>query len=212
MRHAAVLAAALVVCATACHYRRDVNAPGIVDPLTPPPVARAALETPGDPGERFVVVSPGLVVGGGTQTGGVVGVLDLAAEVTLSFGEEAESHNPNALRDRLFVPPGWLIPRNGWGATLGWSFLRVLGRDLDGDGETDNDAATGPLYAELHRFGPVGGAGGGWSVDPATGDHGPELFGYLMFYHLRVRHMIDGETEVLLGVQLKWPLSWVTSR
>lgn len=197
----------LLLVVTACHFHRDTNAPGIVDPTTPPVEDRRMVELPGDPGERIVYLSPGAIVSGGpssVDTGTRAGfIFDGAIEVTLGFGEEPVSHNDNAARDRLFLPPGWIFPRAGYGVTLGWSALRLA------DGR---DATTGPLYLEAHKFDILGGAGAGWSYDPSTGNTGPELFGYFVYFHTRARWMMGEGAEILFGAQLKWPLSWVSSR
>jgi hypothetical protein len=215
---ARALVAAAAAALAACHSHLERNAPGVVDPATPPARASRTVEPPGDPGERFVVLSPGVVVAGGGRSDPARGVFDAAIEVTVDLGERDTSHNDHRAGDRLFVPRGWQFPPRGIGFTLGWSALRVTGRtgEVDGDGDgalaEERAVSRGPLYAEAHRFWSAGGLGGGWTVDPFAGQHGPELFGYLMIYHLRARYLIGEGYEVLVGVQLKLPHAWIWSR
>jgi hypothetical protein len=56
------------------------------------------------------------------------------------------------------------------------------------------------------------GAGLGWTYDPRTGDHGPELLGYAGVVTMWTRYTRDGNFELMLGYQLKFPLTRVESR
>lgn len=204
MRSAAALALVVV---TACHYHRDTNAPGLVDLERPPsPPGRATMEYPGDPGERMVTVSSGALAGAGARARGVRTMFEVAAEVTVSLGESDRSHQDGV--DRLFVPPGVLVPQRSVGLTLGWSVLQVVPRSAGEPAEI----STGPLYLELQGARGLVGLAGGWAVDPTSGDHGPQINGFLGPSFLRMRYLVDGGFELQLGLQLKLPATWVWSR
>ena len=66
----------------------------------------------------MITVTSGLAAGGGI--GGVDddGFGDFAAEATVSWGENATTHND--AESRLFMPRGVLLPSRSWGVTLGW--------------------------------------------------------------------------------------------
>jgi hypothetical protein len=201
---AIVLLAALAGCR---HYHRDTNAPGLVDVRVPPSQpARGELEVPGDPGERMIVLSPGVVATAGGRSRAPHFAGDIAAEVTLSSGESDRSHNDNQA-PFLFMPRGLVLPQRGHGVTLGWSALRI--HDHPGGG---GDLTTGPLYLTLHAFRFAYGGGGGYLYDPIHHDHGAEIFGYLGLVEARARYLLDGGFEVTLGYQFKLPVSWVESR
>lgn len=189
-----------------CHYHQDTNAPGIIDVDTPPEdIRRESLEYPGDPGERMVVVSSGVVAGGGGRSAPPHGVGDFALEGTLSWGESDTTHN-DAI-DRLFVPDGALWPPSSIGVTLGWSALRVLGGSHD-----DTETEVGPIYVEVQRTAKVFGLGGGWAFAPWTGQHGPQLNAFAGPFFLRSRFLFDGGVEVHTGLQIKIPTTWVQRR
>ena len=90
----------------------------------------------------------------------------------------------------------------GIGGALGWSALRVNGGDAD----------LGPLYAEIYRVDEGVAAGGGWSWNPADGDHGPQLFVTSLGFYLRGRYLFDDGGEITAGLQIKVPVVWVWSR
>lgn len=202
MRRAALALVALA----ACHYHRDTNAPGVIDPLAPPrEPTRRGLEYPGDPGEHLIVLTTGALVGGGA--GGVDdgGFGDFAGEVTLSVGDNATTHNDAA--SRLFLPRGVLLAEQSWGVTLGWSALR-----LDGDGADGVTAHVGPVYVEAQRATPLLGYGVGWALDPRTGATGPQAQGFFSVYFGRARYLAGAGWEISGGVQLKVPTTWVRRR
>lgn len=203
-RAAAALIAA--VASAACHYHRDLDGPGVIDPAVPPAdVTRRGLEPPGDPGERMLVLTTGGLVGpfgGSVEPGAVV---DFAAEATLSWGENPTHHNDRG--DRLFVPRGVLLPRRSTGVTLGWSGLRVVTH-----AGADSEAKTGPLYVEVQRSWLLGGLGAGWAFDPATGGTGPQVNAFYTFFFLRGRVLVGDGWELGGGLQLKIPNTWVWSR
>ena len=205
MSRAALL---LLLAAVGCHYHRDTNAPGVIDPATPPrDPTHYGLEYPGDPGERMVTVTSGVL--GGVGFGGVDdgGFGYFAAEATVSWGENATTHND--AESRLFMPRGVLLPSRSWGVTLGWSALR-----LGEDGTGDVEARRGPVYVEAQRAWLFAGVGAGWALDPRTGATGPQVQGFYTFYFARLRYLAggDGGWEFSGGMQLKFPTTWVWRR
>ena len=206
---APVLAVALAVAslgAAACHHHRDLNAPGTIDPSVPPVELRPQqLEYPGDPGERMVVLTTGVVGGayGGSIASGPVG--DFAIEATVSWGESETTHNDRA--SRLIMPRGVLLPAQSDGVTLGWSGLRIVGDDADG-----TRVVTGPIYAQVQRAFLYYGGAVGLAVDPRTGGIGPQVDAFYTFCYLRGRVLFGDGWELGGGLQIKWPTTWVWSR
>lgn len=201
-----IAAAAVALALAGCHTHRDPDAPGIIDPLVPPKdLANPELELPGDPGERMVMVTGGVV--GGALAGSVEegAAIDLAAEVTVSWGESDTSHNDHA--SRLFIPRGVIIPPRSTGVTLGWSGLRVVNHDDD-----TWHARSGPLYVQAQRAWAIAGVAAGLAVDPSTGGAGPQVDAFYAFYFLRGRILFGDGWEVGGGLQLKLPKTWVWSR
>lgn len=198
-----VIAALLI----GCHHHRDTNAPGVVELERPPsPPNRTTLQYPGDPGERMFSISAGGLGGGGVRTSPGDGMFDLAAEVTLSWGESDRSHNDRA--SRLFIPRGMLIPQRSESLTLGWSAAQII----FGDSGQPTELELGPLYLEAQRARGWWGVAAGWAFDPTNRDHGPQLNGFVGVNYLRLRYLIDGGFEFALGYQLKIPTTWVWSR
>jgi len=202
--------AALVVVALAgCHVHRDVNAPGVIDPLAPPKdLAAAQPEYPDDPGEHRVTLTTGVLGGGGGGSFEDQGFFELAGEVTLSYGQSEVTHNDHAMN---LLPKGVVLAPRSVGLTLGWSGLRVVKDKL-----TDESVAkTGPLYVEGQRsWAGFLGVGGGVAFDPKTGAAGPQVQGYFTIYYLRARVLFgdDGGWEIGGGLQFKIPTTWVWRR
>jgi hypothetical protein len=188
---------ALALLATACHWHRDTNAPGHIEVAAPPPPGTYRVE-PRDPGEHMLALNPGLLFGGGARAKRPRSFGELGLEVSVNRGENERSHQ----EDGLFI-----YPQRGFGGSLGWSFLH-LSDDLAGGTRLDG----GPLYAEAHVFRLPFIAGGGYAVNPFTGDHGPQLFGALAMMYLRARYMFDAGAEITLGAQFKLPFVRVWSR
>lgn len=196
MKRLAVIAALAVACA---HRHRDTNAPGIQDVEAPPPdLARHEVIEPADPGEEMLTVNPGVLGGGGGRAAEPHGFGEVGVEVTVNRGWSPHSH----AEDNFVV-----YPAAGYGASLGWSALRVF--DHPGAGA---DAEPGPLYAEVQGFEFPYAGGVGYAVDPWHGQHGPQAFLFLMSGYLRARYLWDEGIEVSLGIQLKLPKVWVWSR
>lgn len=189
-----------------CHHHHvDTNAPGLVDPRVPPGDLRArGLERPGDPGEHLLVISPGVVggVGGGSIASTLV--VDLAAEVTVRWGDSEVSHND--AEPRMFLPRGLRVPDRSTGFNVGWSALRLYPEN----GTTST--GTGPLYAEAVRTGFAWSLSAGWALDPRTGGTGPQLGAHFIVYFVRGRALFGEGWEVVGGVQFKAPQTWLRSR
>lgn len=189
-----------------CHFHRDVNAPGVIDPLAPPKdLASPEREYPDDPGEHRLMLTTGVLGGGGGGTIVDGGYIDLAAEVTLSYGESAVTHNDKA--STLFIPRSAVIPPTSYGITLGWSALRFT-RGLMDEVEID----PGALYVEAQRSWAFYGFGAGWAYDPKTGGTGPQAHGFFAVYFARARVLFGEGWEITGGLQLKIPTSWVWRR
>lgn len=193
----------------ACHVHGPAT-PGHVDVTRPPAwIADEVVELPGDPGERMVMITPGVVgLGGGGSIGRGVG--DLELEIGLHFGEAAVSHNDHSTGDRLFVPRGLIAPETSVGAVVGWSALWLLGETSEG--ADDADLTTGPLHARAQVANGFYGGGVGWTWDPRTGAQGPELSIWAMVTEARLAVSTEGDVLVLFGWQLKWPVTWVRGR
>lgn len=206
MSRIAPLALALVA---GCHVHGPMT-PGHVDVARPPAaIASERVELPGDPGERMVMVTPGVVaLGGGGSVGRGVG--DLELEVGVHLGDAAISHNDHAAGDRLFMPRGLLVPEQSVGIVAGWTALRVLG--ATDDGAHDTDLTTGPLHVRGQVAQGFWGGGAGWFYDPRTASGGPEVSLWAMLTELRVAVSTEGDVLFLLGLQLKWPVTFVTGR
>ncbi|HUS63318.1 MAG TPA: hypothetical protein VMZ28_02205 [Kofleriaceae bacterium] len=192
------LAAAALLLAACAHRHRDTNAPGIQDIEAPPPdLTNHQPIEPQDPGERMLTINPGVLAGGGGRSASPHGFGEFGVEVTVNGGESPGSH----AEDNFVV-----YPAEGFGATLGWSALRLL------DDPGDDDAQVGPFYAEVQGFEFPYAGGVGYAVDPWHGQHGPQVFVFLLSGYLRARYLWDEGTEVTLGFQLKLPKVWVWSR
>jgi hypothetical protein len=197
-------AALLLIAAVGCHYHRDTNAPGVIDPATPPrDPSHHGLEYPGDPGERMITVTSGVAAGGGVGGVGDGGFGDFAA------GPRSVGREPDDQRRRVALVRAACCCRPGRGRDVGWSALR-LGNDADDQVE----ARVGPIYAEAQRAWLFAGVGAGWAIDPRTGATGPQVQGFYTFYFARLRYLAggDGGWEFSGGMQFKIPTTWVWRR
>lgn len=191
-----IAAIALALAATGCpatRYHHGANAPGTVDVRVPPqrPVPDRR-EIPGDPGEEMLAVNVGLYGGAGPCEAGNT-CSEGGVEIAFNRGGQNKSHS----KDDLFV-----YPLSGWGGSMGWSIINGV----------DDEVDLGPLYAEAHIYRFFYGIGGGWSFDPFAGDHGPQATGWAGPMYLRVRHQLDGGTQMVIGANIKWPFVWIWSR
>lgn len=199
----------VVVALAGCHFHRDVNAPGIVDPMVPPENLGAKPEYPADPGEHRLMMTTGLIGGGGGSTSeSGAGFGELGAEVTLSYGQSDVTHNDHALN---LLPKGVVVPPKSYGMTLGWSGLRFVEDKLN---PAEIAVKPGPFYVEGQKSWGWYGFGGGWALDPRTGATGPQVQGFLAIYYLRTRVLFGdgGGFEIGGGVQLKLPTTWTWRR
>jgi len=175
------------------HFHRDTNAPGLSDVENPPADRAVARVEPGDPGEEMLAVNSGILAGAGARKASPHALGEFGLEVSVVRGVNPSSH----VEDGFFV-----YPMVAAGAALGWSALRL----------TDGDAAVGPLYAEVYAWREFAAAGGGWTWNPDTGDHGPQAFVSYLSLYLRGRLMADDGGEITAGFQGKLPIVWVWSR
>lgn len=198
---------ALVLALAGCHFHRDVNAPGVIDPRVPPrDLTSPQPEYPGDPGEHRLMLTSGLLGGGGGGSISDGGFVDIAGEVTLSYGQANDTHNDEA--DRLFIPRGAVIPPTSYGVTLGFSALRFTKDKLTDDVIT----RVGALYLEGQRSWAFAGVGAGWAYDPETGSTGPQVHGFFLMYFVRARALFGEGAEIMGGVQFKIPTTWTWRR
>jgi hypothetical protein len=197
----------LVLALAGCHFHRDINAPGVIDPLAPPKELTSPRgEYPDDPGEHRLMLTSGVLGGGGGGTISEGGYVDLAGEVTLSYGQSNHTHNDRA--SPLFIPRTAVIPPTSYGVTLGWSAMRFT-RDRMTD---DVDLDVGALYVEAQRSWAFAGAGAGWAYDPKTGSTGPQVHGFFLVYFARARALFGEGWEITGGLQFKIPTTWVWRR
>ncbi len=179
----------------------------MIDPLVVPrDLTSKQPEYPGDPGEHRLMLTSGVVGGGGGGTISEGGFVDLAGEVTLSYGQSDVTHNDAA--SKLFIPKGAVIPPVSYGVSLGWSALRFTKDELTGDAVTK----LGALYVEGQRSWAFAGFGAGWAYDPQTGGTGPQVHGFLLMYFARARVLFGEGWEIMGGLQLKIPTTWVWRR
>lgn len=216
MRIAFACAALGLVLSGCRHWHRPHNAPGLADVRTPPrDIAVEQVEPPGDPGERMVAVNPGFSAVSGYRSNAPAGIVDLGAEISLLRGENERSHNDGD--QRLFLPSGFQLPEKGHGVTLAWTVVRLLNIEDDDpatedERETREVFTTGPVHLRAYVFRNWFGGGAGWTFDPRTGDHGPELVGYAGVVTAATRYTRDDHFEFVLGYQMKFPLTAVHSR
>jgi hypothetical protein len=190
----------LVVLGGCAHWHYEKNAPGHIDVTTPPrdPAAtETEMERPDDPGERMVLLQPGLFGGAGFGAAGRDGtraLLTAGAEISLQLASADHSHTDDF--------EGGLLPDRALALNLGWSFA-----DSDEGG-----LAVGPLYGELQLSTSGSGIALGWAVDPDSGQHGPQLTAFLGPFFARADWFTDRGVTFQLGIMIKAQLGWVWSR
>lgn len=185
----------LVLSISGCaHVHVPGNEPGHIDVRRPPEhLDERQVEEPEDPGERMFVLSYGAFGGGGLAFGdgeGTRGAYGVGPEVSALFGSKDRSH---ADEFDLIIPP------NSVGGNFGWILLSGEGKSL------------GPLYAEFQARTPVGIAAG-WGWDPDDARHGPQATLSLGPLYLRGSHLLDGPSELHVGLVFKGSVSWIWSR
>jgi len=204
------LAALCVLLLGGCITHGQRNAPGIAKIEQPPPAHTVQCmepEVPFDPGERVLTLSTGFAFGGGAgfaRSDDVQGLYALTVETTLHYGIRRESHRDDPPLIPMVHEKYW--PDLSVALNLGW---HVLQREANG-------AGVGAGYAELQVFGLRlygSGLAAGWAYDPTEKIHGPQvtIFTWGVFF-LRVTHLLDRGTDLLAGVQFKFPVSYMWSR
>jgi hypothetical protein len=190
------LIVALTLSAGCRHWDvRPGGNPGHVDLTQPPnPLGRRGLAPADDPGERLLVVSPGVFSGVGKRSSGAAGAeLALAAEVSVHAGWSAQSHRHESSQTVE-------LPERSLALNLGYSAAFRHG-DRYGD--------TFYLEGQYSQRGWGVAAGPAWS--PAPGAVGGQLTAFLGFLYTRAS-LIEGVTTWQAGLFVKAPLTWVWSR
>jgi hypothetical protein len=177
------LLALLAGCYTHREYER--NAPGHIDVLAPP-AERAEL--PRDSGRQGVVLSGGLLGGGGFEFGRADGN---RAGAALSLELSAQYYAlTTSLEDTDQLPPLT-------GVNLGYT---AFGSRL----------TQRTLYAELQRSADLLGAAAGWTWQPETNANGPQVTLFYGPVFVRSGYVLGRGGEVYFGLVLKAyeKLSW----
>lgn len=193
----AVIVLALAACTDYAHHS-TLNAPGVVDLATPPPLENGdpdKVELPGEPGATTIAIIPAPYVGGGIgryepgQSG--------AGEVGLDIRVERTTSDGRAL----------LAPEN-WGVTFGFAFAQW------GDGV--RTIAPGAFSAELnYRF-----LAKVWPIDVGLGPAvyvddtavGGQLSVRCAIALLRTRYVANTGGELIFGLQIPIPFFFSWSR
>jgi hypothetical protein len=169
--------------------------PGHIDLGTPPPNPTVEVPSwPRDPGERYLVLSPGVFAGAGVafenaQTTRVAGAL--GGEVSLHYGTADRSH----AEDDFFI-----YPQKTYGLNVGYTALSQEGTQ------------PGVGYVEAQYSEPPYGAALGWTWDTARAQTGPQATLFAGPLYARVTHLDGGRTEITGGLFIKVPYSWVWAR
>jgi len=191
MKRTLLLVPLLAACSV---HHHEVNAPGHVEPRTPPeqPIV-GVVEKPEDPGEKMVVLTYGALASGGIgwpEASDAVAAYAVGPEVSLHLGQSERSHSD----DGMFV-----LPQRSLGLNLGWTTLAHPGTGL------------GPVYGEL-QYTEVYWLAAGWAYDADDHAHGPQAALGLGPVFLRYTHLFDESSVLTLGVVMKGYQSWVFSR
>ncbi len=199
----AVLVVALVVLA-GCPVHMKRNAPGRIDVLAPPAhPEQEVVEKPGDPGEHVVLLTYGGFVAVGGRIGGEHRFAnEMGVEVGVQWGDNARSHS----KGEPIVPmPEIVIPQRRRGFNIGWA----LG---EADALDSNRLERGPIYVEYAESRFVYGWTAGYGIDPTDGSHGPHVAVNGFGYYAKAGYRTERGFEMMLGLALKLPQSWVWSR
>jgi len=182
---------ALIVLAAACgagcfaHREYDRNAPGIADVAVPP---KLRLEVPKDPGRHGVLLSGGVLGGGGFEAreSGRVGVGQLQLELSAAYFSSDFSDTEGYAN----LPPLT-------GLNLGWTAL-------------GSDVARRSLYLEAQYSSSLLGAAAGWSYNPVTRVQGPQATLFYGPVYARLGWRIGEGGEAVFGLAIKGyvKLSW----
>jgi hypothetical protein len=181
---------------TMVHLER--NAPGI-DEIEKPPedIEFEALVTPQDPGEHYLLLSPGPFVGFGwgvpREGASLTEQVAFGLDLTLDYGQLENSHK----EDQYFIWSRWSVGMNfGLGGVLRQQTGAVL------------------WYLEAQGRYSMFGLGAGYCGQDYPEDtyHGMQitLFAGPLFF--RSSYLFRIGAEVLLGLAVKIPISFVWSR
>lgn len=184
----ALAASCLLFAASGCYVHREYerNAPGVSDILKPP---AGRLEVPRDTGRHGVLLSGGLLGGGGRDFGGPEGNHGSGA-LQLELSAAYFSTDRGLSEDAERLPP---LTGMNFGYTLA---ATALTRHM--------------LYAEVQRSAELLGVAGGWMRNPTTGAHGPQATLFYGPLYLRLGWVFDRGGEAQFGLALKGyaKLSW----
>jgi hypothetical protein len=199
IRARVAFAAWVALCGCGTTHLRP-NAPGNIDVRKPPvDIATRGVEEPGDPGEDWLMLTYGLLAGGGATVREGAGDASggaLSLELSLHYGESRGSH---VVDDDLFPPHA----SDEVAVNLGYQAIAP-------DGSADLTALR-PFYLEA-QYMDVGWIAAGWQVDFERGRHGPQLTGGLGPLYARLVHLFGAETQFEAGIVIKGWHSWVWSR
>jgi hypothetical protein len=181
------LALGLCLVGGCTHWHLERNAPGHVEVSKPPvEISREGVERPEDPGERMLVISPGLNAGLGSSQGFFA---PLGFETTLALGQREVSHSDDT--EVIAIPEESLglnlgVQRSGGGRML--------------------------TYAEAQIFSLPYGFAAGWAFLPQTKHQGPQGTLFLGPLYLRATHVLGEYTELSVGLFVKVPMAIIWSR
>lgn len=194
-RSALVVAVALGV--VGCWHTDVVRvAPGNIDvrarPRPSPYVG--TVETPDDPGESYLVVSPGVTGAGAVVVdhGAVNGAYVTGGELTVLYGTSAHSHHED---DFL------IFPERAFGVSAGASAALVHG-----------GSTPAVVYFEAQYSVMPCGVAAGWAFDVALGQSGPQATAFCGPLYARAMHVFGDRTEASVGLLLKLPHAFVWAR
>ena len=197
-----ILLATTVVMPGCGHWDVGDRAPGHSDIRLPPvQIAQRKVEAARDPGEKWIALLPGPLVGMAmNRKGGDMRVgASLGAELTLRMGHLDETHShPLELMWARDVRANRLVPALNVGVAY----------------STNPSPAGGELavYAELQLSRGLYGLAGGWSRTTTTPDHGPQVTGFVGPAYLRVTSHLERGTSFTIGLLAKAELAWLWSR
>lgn len=198
---ATTLVAALALISGCGVHWLDKNAPGHVDVTEKPadklPVGEHVM--PEDPGQRLISVytGPFFTVGAGNLGRDSAMLFQSGLETTIQYSERERS---------TYGSLGLILSDEvSWGANIGWTAIDW--------GGAAGEADFGALYLEGQVRAPIPVIAAGYSVEPETGRHGPQMtLSVFGMNWLRVNTYWDGTFSVLYGLTIKIPTVWVWSQ
>lgn len=209
--HYALLIGCVSVLSSGCFvHHLDRNAPGIDDIREQPQgLSPGELQPPADPGERMVslLTGPFFLVGGARpgDFNSWRGVQQLGLEATVSYSTHDTSHSHGPDAHGLFSEENSKLVLRSFspGLNLGWIPLHWGGGERDGH----------QFYLEAQIRSPIPVVAAGWAVQPAVGQHGPQVTVSLAGMNwFRVNYFTNGDFALFYGVTLKVGNIWVWSQ